>query len=199
MILAFSVLFQKGASGALFYPGSSFLQGVSTDETANFGLAGTLNSITPNGQAVDYNVTFGSGSSGVGVDATFFGPSLNLSAFTGTAVQVSVVSGGPVQVDLFVQDGVSGQYNWVENWSSWLAVGSGVTQLTLDFSTPAYGTGNALDSGDLIRYGFKIIGSPGNSATVEFSPVPAPEPSTWLAGMAALGLAGFVHVRRPAE
>jgi hypothetical protein len=183
------------AMAQLFLPDTTFLQGINVSETAAFGETGTLNSITHNGNAVDYNITFGPnedlypGEEGVDVDATFFGPALNLSGFTGTEVNTEVLSGS-LTIVMYVQGGTP-PYSWVQaDGPSGQSLANGVIPLTDEFLT----SNQPLDPSDLIRYGFGFFGPVGTTATIEILPVGVPDQSLTLALLA--GVAGGLEFLR---
>lgn len=161
----------------VYLPNPAFLQGIDTDETASFGGSGTLNGIKNTEDGVEYNVTFGPGGDvSVSVDATFFGPYLDLWSFTAAEVNTEVLKGS-ASIQMFLQDG-SASYDF--QTAAGLApqsVANGNVLLEDIFSTASYNTGLPLDQSEIIRYGFKFFGSPGTTATIRISSLAiSPEP-----------------------
>jgi len=182
------------STAQVFMPNQGFLLQISTDETPGFGGTGQLISITANGlNAVDYTVMFGStGDTKVAVDRTSFGPDLNLSAFTGTTVNEQVLSGKAL-VQLFVQGGSLPFAFDTANGPSGQTSANGIVPISYTFASDTN-----LNPNFLYRYGFQFFGTAGQTATVEFSVTPAPEPSSIaLSALGAMGgVAAFLRRRK---
>ncbi len=185
-VIASTLLFSHAATAQLFTPDATFLHGINVDETAAFGATGTLNSITHNGNAVDFDVTFGpSGDESVAVDAQFFGPLLDLSGYTGTSLHTKVISGSSI-IQLFIQDGTPAFSYSQNNGPTPQTSADGTLSLVLNFSdTPVNGPG-PFDPSQMIRYGFKFYGDSGTRAVIEIGDAAVPDASS-----SALLLAGI--------
>ena len=175
-----------------FSPNQAFLLGINIDESVAFGATGHLISVTPAGaDAVDYTFMYGtSGDTKVAIDATFFGPTLNLSAYTRTDVNTEVLSGSAT-IQLFVQ-GSSPNFAFdTATGPGGQTPASGVLPLGLAFTDPNF------TPGSVIRYGLQFFGNPDQTATVRISTI-VPEPSAL--ALCAMGLVSglmFLRVRRP--
>jgi len=174
------------STAQVFIPNQAFLLQISTDESPGFGGTGHPISITANGlNAVDYTVMFGlTGDTKVAVDRTSFGPTLDLSAFTGTTVNEKVLS-GTASVQLFVQGGSPNFAFDTANGPGGQTSANGIVPISYTFASDPNLTPNSL-----IRYGLQFFGTAGQTATIEFSTTPAPEPSS--IAFCALGAMGGV-------
>jgi hypothetical protein len=171
-----------------FSPNQAFLLGINIDESAAFGGSGHLISVTADGaNAVDYTFMYGTtGDTKVAIDATFFGPNLNLSAYTRTDVNTEVLSGSAT-VQLFVQGNSPAFAFDTATGPGGQTAASGVLPLGLAFTDPNF------TPGSVIRYGLQFFGNADQTATVRISTI-VPEPS--LLALCAMGLvSGLMFLR----
>ncbi len=179
-----------------------------TDESAGFGDSGHVNSVTPDGiGGVIVSLNFGetqsngrpptSSSVWVPFDDTYFGPNLNLSAFTDSEVSVKLLPGSAdaaVDVQPFIQGGNSSSFAFfgMSGAPAEVFPTNGGPALISDANFAAHPSGAFTAAGtDNIRWGFQVFPQPVFSGAepfgtgpelLEIDPVPEP---------ASLGLLGI--------
>jgi hypothetical protein len=189
-----------------------------TDESAGFGNSGHVNSVTPDGiGGVIVSFNFGETQSNgrppassqvwVPFDDTYFGPNLNLTAFTDSEVTVKLLAGSAdaaVDVQPFVQGGNSSSFGFFgysgapaevfpQNGGPALLSDAVLSSVVKGGATANGGAGQPAGAGtDNIRWGFQVFPQPVFSGAEPFGTGPelleidpvVPEP-------ASLGLLGI--------
>ena len=193
LAVATAVASVPAVAGAVAYtPTQSQLTG-QLDVTGGFGGTGRLNGVAAAGAGADFNLTLGTGGdTKVATRLEFADGSLDLSAFDSIQVNVSLVSGGPLFVNGFSQDGNFDPFLQGDGVTLTAPGDSGLLTLLLDDATP-----DNYDQSNVRNLGFQFFGSQGQgngvTSVVRFTPVAVPEP----ASLGALGLAGLLLARRP--
>jgi hypothetical protein len=195
-----------------------------TDESSGFGDSGHVNSVTADANGgVIVSLNFGETQSNgrppaqssvwVPFDVTYFGPNLNLSAFTDSEVEVSLLPGSAdaaVDVQPFIQGGNSSGFAFfgMSGAPAEVFPTNGGPALLSDANFAAHPSGSFTAAGtDNIRWGFQVFPQPVFSGAepfgtgpelIEIDPVVAvPEPASL--GLLGLAIPALLARRRNAS
>ncbi|HEY1921474.1 MAG TPA: PEP-CTERM sorting domain-containing protein [Tepidisphaeraceae bacterium] len=193
-----------------------------TDESAGFGDGGHVNSVTPdlNGGVI-VSINFGALQANgrptglnpwVPFDVTYFGPNLDLSAFTDSEVSISLLPGSAesvVDVQPFIQGGNSSSFAFfgMSGAPAEVFPTIGGPAILSDSNFAAHPSGGFTAAGtDNIRWGFQVFPQPVYSAPdafgtgpelIEIDPVVVPEPASL--GLLGLAVPALLARRRNAS